>query len=119
VPEPRIIHSEAGTDIGIIYYGTTRYAALEAMDMLAGEGAAVDAMQIRAIPFTAAVEQFINGHGLVFVIEQNRDGQMRSVIANEIGRTDSRLISILNYDGMPITADAIVKGIRQHMAGER
>ena len=68
-----------------------------------------DAIRIKAFPFNQTVVDFINEHERVFVIEQNRDAQMKSLLMIELGANPQKLISILNYDGMPITADNIVK----------
>ncbi|MDB6062980.1 MAG: ferredoxin oxidoreductase [Verrucomicrobiaceae bacterium] len=104
VPAPEIINAEHGSNIGIIYFGTTRAAALEAVDHLIEDNIAVDALRIRAFPFNHEVEEFIAQHDTLFVIEQNRDGQMRSLIINECEINPAKLVAVLNYDGMPITA---------------
>ena len=79
------------------------------MDILKNQGIQIDAMRIRAFPFTKAVDDFINKHDYVFVIEQNRDAQFRSLLVNELEINPKKLIKILNYDGMPVTADCIVE----------
>jgi 2-oxoglutarate ferredoxin oxidoreductase subunit alpha len=75
----------------------------------------LDAMQLKAFPFNKDVEQFIEDHEVVFVIEQNRDAQMRSLLINELEINPKKLIRVLNYDGMPITADKIVKEISKNL----
>ncbi|MEZ4984060.1 MAG: 2-oxoacid:acceptor oxidoreductase subunit alpha [Saprospiraceae bacterium] len=110
VPAPRIIKSGEPTDVGIVFFGTTRYAALEAIDILRAEGVVVDAMRIKAVPFNQEVGDFIRDHEQLFIIEQNRDAQMRTLLINELGVDSRKMTPILHYDGMPITADAIVKG---------
>jgi 2-oxoglutarate ferredoxin oxidoreductase subunit alpha len=104
VPAPEITNAEHGSNIGIIYFGTTRPAALEAVDRLAEAGVVVDALRVRAFPFNREVEEFISQHDTVFVIEQNRDGQMRSLLINECEINPAQLIAVLTYDGMPFTA---------------
>lgn len=102
VPAPEIHGS--GSSVGFIYFGTTTQAAREAVDYLRDEGVAVDTLRVRAFPFNSEVEDFIAQHDTVFVIEQNRDGQMRSLLINELEVDPARLVAVLNFDGMPITA---------------
>ncbi|MFT5166535.1 MAG: 2-oxoglutarate ferredoxin oxidoreductase subunit alpha [Saprospiraceae bacterium] len=107
VPKPMIRQQDPPSKYGIIFFGTTRYAALEAMELLEAEGIALDAMRILAFPFNQAVDDFIEKREKIFVIEQNRDAQFRSLLINELEVNPKKLIKILNYDGMPITADTI------------
>jgi 2-oxoglutarate ferredoxin oxidoreductase subunit alpha len=100
-------HSNAA----IIFFGTTTYAALEAVDRLTEDGLSIDAMRIKAFPFGPEVEQFVKEHDQIFVIEQNRDGQMRKLLINELDTNPRKLESVLNYDGMPITAAKICEFI--------
>jgi 2-oxoglutarate ferredoxin oxidoreductase subunit alpha len=118
VPEPVFYQQKNEGEIGIVFFGTTTYAALEAMEILEQDGAAVDAMRIKSFPFNDAVKQFIDAHETVYVIEQNRDAQCRSLLLIELGVDASKLKSILNYDGMPITADAILKQLKQDLNGQ-
>jgi 2-oxoglutarate ferredoxin oxidoreductase subunit alpha len=113
VPKPQVQWSGSETKLGIIFFGTTNYPALEAMELLQEEGIQVNAMRILAFPFTADVEDFIDRHEYVFVIEQNRDAQFRSLLINELEINPKQLIKVLNYDGMPITADNIKNQIVQ------
>ena len=111
VPGPHLYdrgkrHSEA-----ILFFGTSIYAVEEALDMLAGDGLWLDALRIKAFPFSEEVAAFIAKHKKVYVVEQNRDAQMRSLLMIELSVRAEKLISVLNYDGMPITADDIVKTI--------
>ncbi len=118
VPEPEVTKAKEKTDMGIIFFGTTRYSALEAMDLFEKEGIYLDALRIKAVPFNQTVDNFINSHDQVFVIEQNRDGQMRSVLMNELDADPKKLTAILNYDGMPITAATIMERIGQYLPVE-
>ncbi|MFN8267709.1 MAG: 2-oxoacid:acceptor oxidoreductase subunit alpha [Chitinophagales bacterium] len=111
VPTPYFYPSKIKNNIGLIFFGTTTPAAEEAMDILAEQGISVDAMRLKAFPFNKAVEQFIETHDIVFVIEQNRDAQMRTLLMNELDSNPKKLKKILNYDGKPITADFIVNNI--------
>lgn len=119
VPSPHIYDRGRPSEEGIIFFGTSMYAVEEALDTLAGQGLWMDAMRIKAFPFNKDVEEFINAHDRLYVVEQNRDAQMRSLLMIELGARADKLIPVLNYDGMPITADAIVKGIvstKEHVA---
>ena len=89
---------------GVIQFGSTAPAMAEAHDTLEAEGIAVDVMRLRAFPFPESVRDFILGHEIVFVVEQNRDAQMRSMLVNELGIDPARLVPVLHYDGTPITA---------------
>jgi 2-oxoglutarate ferredoxin oxidoreductase subunit alpha len=77
------------------------------------EGIELDAMRVRAFPFGREVEEFVDSHDVVFVIEQNRDAQFKSLMMIELGTNPAKLVSVLNYDGTPITAAAIFKQIEQ------
>ncbi len=107
VPVPVFRIHDIPSQCGIIFFGTTRYAALEAIDMLEAEGIILDGMRILAFPFNKMVEEFIENHEKIFVIEQNRDAQFRSLLINELEVNPKKLIKVLNYDGKPITADTI------------
>ena len=115
VPAP--IERKAGkkTSYGVIYYGSTSPAMDEALHAMEARGLAVDALRIRAFPFAGEIFDFIAAHDLVFVVEQNRDAQLRALLINEGGVDPARLVKILNYDGSPITARFIegelVKGM--------
>ncbi len=115
VPKPEMYQKSYESRIGMIFFGTTTYAALEAMDRIEENNIIVDSMRIKSFPFGAEVEDFIQNHDFIYLIEQNRDAQMKSLIVNETGTDPNKFISILNYDGMPITADFIYKGIAAHL----
>ncbi len=116
VPTPHFYQEKNENEYGIIFFGTSIYAAEEAMDILKEEGLAFDAMRLRAFPFNDEVSNFIKSHKKVFVIEQNRDAQMKSLLVNELSIDPNHMISILNYDGMPITADFIMSEIKSSLA---
>jgi 2-oxoglutarate ferredoxin oxidoreductase subunit alpha len=115
VPKPQLYQDENTSNLGILFFGTSEYAAEEAMDLLKEAGAMVDAIRLRAFPFNQTVEAFLTEHNTVFVIEQNRDAQMRSLLMIELQANPAKLVSVLNYDGMPITADHILKQIQSHL----
>lgn len=112
VPTPTICIQGDGSSVGLIYYGTSTDSSNEAIDILAAEGIAADSCQIRAFPFHHEVDSFIARHDTVFVIEQNRDAQMRSLLVNECEINPKDLIKILHYDGSPITATLIAEKVR-------
>lgn len=111
VSPPQLYQEKNNSKNGILFFGTSQYAAEEAMDLLKEEKVIVDAIRIRAFPFNKTVEDFINSHDKIFVIEQNRDAQMKSLLMIELGINPEKLISVLNYDGLPITAENIIKQI--------
>ena len=118
VPEPKIKPAATKTPYGVIFFGTTASPAYEAVEMLIEEGIAVDTMRLRAFPFSQAVEDFIASHEVVFVVEQNRDSQMLRLLVNETAvPSKEKLVSVLNYDGLPITARQIAAGIRTGIGG--
>ena len=105
VPTPEIVSGDA--QAGIIYYGTTAMPMNEALDRLSDDGIHLDRMRLRAFPFSDAVETFIDQHEILFVAEQNRDAQMRTLLVNELEIDPARFISILYYGGFSISADTI------------
>jgi 2-oxoglutarate ferredoxin oxidoreductase subunit alpha len=100
----------------MIFFGTSTYAAEEAMDYIKEQGIVVDAMRLKSFPFTELVAQFVAQHEQVIVIEQNRDAQLKTLLMTELGTSASKLISVLKYDGFPITADHIFQSITQKLA---
>ena len=112
VPGPEFLQNGNTRPDGVIFFGTSTYAAEEAIELLREEGIELDAMRVRAFPFGKAFRDFADAHDRLFVIEQNRDAQFRSLMMIELGIDASKLISVLNYDGMPITADNIFRQIR-------
>jgi len=115
VPKPTFYQKENKNKQALIFFGTTTQSAEEAMDMMREQGINFDAMQIKAFPFNNEVLDFIESHETVFVIEQNRDAQMRTLLINELEIHPKKLIKILNYDGNPISADFIINKIKESM----
>ena len=101
--------SKNNTELGIIYFGSTSPAVDEAVDVLKDKGFSFDRLRIRSFPFDRKLERFIDDHKYVFILEQNRDAQMRTMIATELEKDFNKLQSILNFDGNPVTADFIVE----------
>jgi 2-oxoglutarate ferredoxin oxidoreductase subunit alpha len=114
---PRPLQANAGkpTKYGVIYYGSTAPAMDEAIGMLEAGSQFVDRLRVRAFPFHSSVTSFIADHDFVFVVEQNRDSQLRSLIVNECSIDPVRLVPILHYDGTPITARFIARAISDHL----
>ncbi len=104
-------------DIGLVFFGTSAAPCIEAIDMLKAHGVAADGMRLRAFPFQASVKAFIERYRQVFVIEQNRDGQMRTLLQTELSIVPDRLLSVLNFDGMPITARNILAQVKKQLPG--
>lgn len=118
VPAPVLQAAARKTELGVIYFGSTTPAMQEALQVLeAEEGIQVDAMRLRAFPFADSVAQFLAEHERVFVVEQNRDAQMRSLLVNELGVSPQQVVPVLHYDGTPITARFIVRSIVQQVKG--
>ncbi len=115
VPAPQLYQEKNTRANGVVFFGTSQYAAEEAIELLKQEGIEMDALRIKAFPFNQTVEDFINEHERIFVIEQNRDAQMRSLMMIEFSANPAKLISVLNYDGMPITATNILKQVSQKL----
>ncbi|MEQ1772782.1 MAG: 2-oxoacid:acceptor oxidoreductase subunit alpha [Burkholderiales bacterium] len=116
VPQPVLHKAKASTRYGAIYFGSTSPAMQEALDVLTAQGVHVDAMRVRGFPFADEVNEFIAAHPGVFVVEQNRDAQLKSMLVNEGQIDPKRLISVLHYDGTPITARFISDHISKHIA---
>ncbi|MBI4184140.1 MAG: 2-oxoacid:acceptor oxidoreductase subunit alpha [Proteobacteria bacterium] len=116
VPKPVLHPARHSTRLGAIYYGSTSPAMQEALDALESDGTCVDALRVRAFPFRDEVIDFIAAHDEVFVVEQNRDAQLRMLLVNEGGIDPARLIPVLHYDGTPITARFIAGEIAKKLA---
>ena len=117
VPGPEVISNGNDTDTAVLYYGTSEESSREALDYLADEGVHLDAMRVRSFPFNHEVEEFIDQHREVFVIEQNRDAQLRTLLMAEFELGPDKLKSVLCFDGTPISARNIRKQIKQHLSG--
>ncbi|GAB3308177.1 2-oxoacid:acceptor oxidoreductase subunit alpha [Haliea atlantica] len=117
VPKP--IEQDCGqdTDTAVLYFGTSEESAREALDYLAEDGLRINAMRVRAFPFNRDVEAFLERHERVFVIEQNRDAQLRTLLMAEFELGPDKLKSVLCYDGTPISARNIRQQILQQMPG--
>ncbi len=115
VPKP-IISDATGSRVGIIAYGSSDFAVEEARAILGRKGRKTDYLRLRALPFTPDAAAFIAAHDRVYVVDQNRDGQMYDLLRLEIGGNTDRLRSIRHYDGFPLDAETVIEGIE---AGEK
>ncbi|MBL8542364.1 MAG: 2-oxoacid:acceptor oxidoreductase subunit alpha [Hyphomonadaceae bacterium] len=115
VPAPIVKKAKKRTPDGVIYFGSTDPAMEEALHTLEKNGVHLDALRVRAFPFSDEVFEFIRDHEQVFVVEQNRDAQLKALLVNEGGVHPARLVSILHYDGTPITARFIAKAITEKL----
>ena len=110
IPEPEISSLESNPR-GVIYLGTTTSAIKETLDNLQKKGISLDTMRLRGFPFHESVRDFINEHEIVYVIEQNRDAQLKSLLKIECNASEEQMFSILSYNGVLITAQQIEKEI--------
>ena len=106
-----VIDATAGSDIGIVSIGSCDGAINEAIDVLKAEGVRVNYMRVRSFPFSEDVERFLAAHRLLFVVEQNRDAQFRSLLTLETKVDKAKLRSLLHYSGLPISSTFIVDGV--------
>jgi 2-oxoglutarate ferredoxin oxidoreductase subunit alpha len=115
IPAPALRSAARRTPHGVIYFGSTTAALHESLEQLAETGIHLDALRLRGFPFADQVADFITAHETVFVVEQNRDGQVRTLLMNELGVDPAKLVAVLNYDGSPITARFITEDISARM----
>ena len=116
VPAPLLDSAGAGARFGVLHYGSTAAPMDEAIDMLRRQGMQVDVMRVRGFPFSRDVDDFIASHEKIFVVEQNRDAQLRTLLMTEIGASPDKLVSVLHYDGSPVTARYIARAIAELVA---
>ncbi len=115
VPPP-IINKQGDAKIGIIAFGTTRFAIEEARDRLAADGITSDFMRIRALPINGEVRTFVENHDVTFVIELNRDGQLHAILQTELPDMATKLVSLAYLDGMPLTARWVHEAISSQLS---
>jgi 2-oxoglutarate ferredoxin oxidoreductase subunit alpha len=116
VPAPVHRNAKRATRDGVIYFGSSAPAIHEAMETLEHRGLHLDGLRVRGFPFADDIFAFIAAHDRIFVIEQNRDGQLRTLLINEGDIDPSKLTAVLHYDGTPITARFIVEAVQRLMA---
>jgi len=118
MPDAVLSNSSKQTRLGVLAYGSSDGAVIEARDRLAELGIYVNYLRIRAFPFSAEVLEFLHNHDTVYVVEQNRDAQMKALLMLEANEIADRLVSILHYNGMPIPSECVVTGITEHLDKE-
>jgi 2-oxoglutarate ferredoxin oxidoreductase subunit alpha len=111
LPCPVLKPAAKRTRVGVLHYGSTAPAMDEAQALLARDGLHVDTLRIRAFPLALEIAEFVRDREQVFVVEQNRDAQMRTLLTTDLGIAPAQLTSILHFSGMPITARFIVREI--------
>jgi 2-oxoglutarate ferredoxin oxidoreductase subunit alpha len=114
VPAP-LVQTRAGATMGLVTVGGCHAACVEAMDLLAGEGVMLDYMRVRGFPFGTEVALFLESHEVNFVVEQNRDGQLRSLLMLETGVAVERLESVRYYGGFPMSAHHVIAGVKARL----
>ncbi|MGW8195737.1 MAG: 2-oxoacid:acceptor oxidoreductase subunit alpha [Desulforhopalus sp.] len=119
VPRPHVKIRDDQFAIGVIFYGTTTHAAYEAISRFSDRGLQINSLRVRAFPFQDEVIDYINMHDTIFVIEQNRDGQLRTMLMNENSISPQKLLSVRNFDGLPITAKFIAEKIQSLLTIEK
>ena len=115
VPAP-VVRSKKGVKTGIVSIGSCDAAVREALDILARGGTEVNYLRVRGFPFNREVEEFVERHEHLFVVEQNRDAQLKALLLLETNVERRKLTSILHYGGMPMDSRCIVSGINEALA---
>jgi len=115
VPEPIVEYSDKNS-IGIISIGSCDEAVREAIDDLGDEGLGINYLRVRAFPFNGQVQEFIDNHDKVYVVEQNRDAQLKSLLVMELDVNDDQLTEILHYNGLPMNAAFVIDAVNQDIA---
>ena len=111
-PEVRLVD---GATVGLVTMGGCRGAVLEAIELLADEGITLDFLRVTGFPFCTAVEEFLLSHDVNIVVEQNRDAQLMKLLLLETAVPKSKLSSVLDYRGAPLSADVVVGGVRDRL----
>jgi 2-oxoglutarate ferredoxin oxidoreductase subunit alpha len=114
-----VILRQPGARYGLVTLGGCDGAAREALGVLKGRGLLLDYLRVRAFPFDERVEGFLSSHEVNFIVEQNRDGQLRTLLLTETGVAKRRLKSVRVYGGFPLSARDVVEGITRKLAAER
>jgi 2-oxoglutarate/2-oxoacid ferredoxin oxidoreductase subunit alpha len=115
LPRPVLKAAAESTRVGVLHYGSTAPAMDEAQALLASDALHVDTLRIRAFPLAPEIGEFVGDHDEVFVVEQNRDAQMRVLLTTDLGISPARLTPVLHFSGMPITARFIVREIASRL----
>jgi len=118
VPEPEIDYSPFN-HAALLAIGSSHAACVEARDRLAKRKVPLNYCRVRAFPFSASVREFIDKHEIVYVVEQNRDAQLRTLLLQDCGVDPARLKSLLHYNGLPLGAGFVTSGVLEQMAKGR
>lgn len=118
LPAP-VADGDGGAEVGIVCIGSGDAAVREAAATLRAGGLAVDSLRVRGFPFPASVGDFVRAHRHCFVVEQNRDAQLRSLLALETGVARDAMTPVLDYGGLPLTAERVVRGVRERLGATR
>jgi 2-oxoglutarate ferredoxin oxidoreductase subunit alpha len=113
VPAPEV-STTTGAKIGLIAYGSSHWAVIESRAELAAQGLSTSYMRVRGLPLPASVAEFVKAHDRVYVVEQNRDGQLSERIRLESPERATRIKSVLHYDGLPLDARSVTVGVLAH-----
>src|SRR5262249_46471448 len=111
VPAPVVQQAKGGATVGLVTVGGCHAACIEARDLLAKDGIAMDYMRVRGFPFGDEVTKFLESHDINFVVEQNRDAQLRSLLMMETGVPVERMESVRYYGGFPMSAQHVIAGV--------
>ena len=114
VPGPVVQRARGASAAGVVAFGSSDAAVREACERLARIGIGLDYLRLRAFPFPAEVESFLDSHDCVYVVEQNRDAQLKGLLLLETGVAKDALVSVLSYDGLPLAAESVVDAVREH-----
>jgi 2-oxoglutarate ferredoxin oxidoreductase subunit alpha len=112
VPAPIVRKAAGATRMGLVTVGGCHAACMEALDQLAKEGVAIDYMRVRGFPFGDEVRKFLESHDINFVVEQNRDGQLRNLLTLDTGFAMERMESVRYYGGFPLSASHVIDGVK-------
>ncbi len=115
LPKPEIRYAKQNR-IGLLTIGSGDGACKEALDRLTEQNVGLNYCRIKAFPFADEVKKFIEQHDVVYVVEQNRDAQLRTLLINDIGSKQAKLIPLLHYNGMPINAGFVVTRVLEEIA---
>jgi len=118
VPKP-VIETHDGVKTGVICFGSSYEPVREARDRLRAAGLKTNHLLLRALPLTQESKEFLAAHDIVYLVEQNRDAQMASIFKDEWPELAAKIVSVLIYDGLPVTTLEVVRQITQHQASAR
>ena len=111
VPAP-FVRQTPGATLGILTVGGCHGACLEALDLLAKDAVTLDYMRVRGFPFSDEITQFLDAHDVIFIVEQNRDGQLRNLLTLETGVSLDKLVSVRYYGGFPMSAHHVIASVK-------